>query len=70
MIDLRERKITPPPASHMQTTTITLTKAEQELLYEMVKTHITWREGGCLIKNDGELSKPKMKMAEAILKKI
>jgi hypothetical protein len=54
----------------MKTTTVTLTKAEQELLYDMVKSHIVWGEGGCLITVQGNVSKAKMKMAEIILAKI
>lgn len=56
-----------------KTTTIVLTKAEQNLLYEMVNSHIIWGEGGCLLKEKGDTSKvdnKKMKLAESILKKI
>lgn len=50
-----------------------LTSYEKNLLWEMVKTHIDWGEGGCLLKDEGDTSlvdEDKIKVAKKILEKI
>ena len=54
----------------MKYTIYNLSKKEVDLLYEMVNSHITWGEGGCLINDNGKASLTKIKIAQGILKKI
>jgi hypothetical protein len=52
------------------TEVIYLTKKEQDLLYDIVQSQIDWQEGGCLINDNQEVDKSKMKLAKSILTKI
>lgn len=54
-----------------KTVKIPFTKKERDLVYEMIKTHIIWGEGGCLdVQGDEKKTNNRYTMASKILNKV